>query len=141
MNVSCTAADRMLTVFEGSQARVRRQLRQVQTIYRRFGAISLGEGAGWSFEATKYDFPHIRDFLLDRNVTTDVSETSTVWSSISPLYRDTMKDLDSNILESGVQPWAGCHISHTYHCGASLYFTFGCVANSSRGTKWNNIFG
>ena len=115
----------MLTAFEGSRAEVARQLRQAQAVYRRFGAVSMGEGAGKSFEATKYDFPHIRDFLLDRDVTTDVSETSTVWSNILPLYRQTVALLRATILESGVRPWAGCHISHTYHCGASVYFTFG----------------
>ena len=115
----------MLTAFEGRQDGVSRQLRQVHAIYRRFGAISLGASSGRSFEATKYDFPHIRDFLLDRDVTTDVSETSTVWSNILPLYRETMSILRTSILETGVRPWAGCHISHTYQCGASVYFTFG----------------
>jgi alkyldihydroxyacetonephosphate synthase len=115
----------MLIAFEGRESEVARQLHQVQAIYRRFGAVSMGATAGKSFEATKYDFPHIRDFLLDRDVTTDVSETSTVWSNIVPLYKGTMDVLRANILESGVHPWAGCHISHTYQCGASVYFTFG----------------
>jgi alkyldihydroxyacetonephosphate synthase len=115
----------MLTAFEGTKTGVARQLRQVQGIYRRFGAIGMGATAGKSFEATKYDFPYIRDFLLDRDVTTDVSETSTVWSNIFPLYRETMTALRSSIGESGVRPWAGCHISHTYQSGASVYFTFG----------------
>jgi alkyldihydroxyacetonephosphate synthase len=115
----------MLTAFEGRRDVVARQLREVNAIYRKFGAVSLGENAGRSFEATKYDFPHIRDFLLDRDVTTDVSETSTVWSNILPLYRETMSVLRSNISQSGARPWAGCHISHTYQCGASVYFTFG----------------
>jgi len=115
----------MLIAFEGREDEVARRLRQVQAIYRRFGAISMGATAGKSFEATKYDFPHIRDFLLDRDVTTDVSESSTVWSNIVPLYKGTMDVLRAKILESGVRPWAGCHISHTYQCGASVYFTFG----------------
>ena len=115
----------MLTAFEGSQAGVLRQLRQVQAIYRRQGAVNLGAGAGKSFEGTKYDFPYIRDFLLDRDVTTDVSETSAVWKNILPLYRDTMAVLTARIQASGVHPWAGCHISHTYQSGASVYFTFG----------------
>jgi alkyldihydroxyacetonephosphate synthase len=115
----------MLTAYEGTSTAVARQLRQVQAIYRRFGAVSMGATAGKSFEATKYDFPHIRDFLLDRDVTTDVSETATVWSNIVPLYQATMAALRASISESRVQPWAGCHISHTYQSGASVYFTFG----------------
>ncbi len=115
----------MLTAFEGRNSDVSRQMRLVSAIYHRFGGISLGSGAGKSFEATKYDFPHIRDYLLERDVTSDVSETSTVWSNILPLYQATMKDLRDGILETGVPPFVGCHISHTYRSGASLYFTFG----------------
>lgn len=115
----------MLTAFEGTRIGVARQLSQVQAVYRRFGAVGMGAHAGHSFEATKYDFPHIRDFLLDRDVTTDVSETSTVWSNIIPLYREGMAALRASILESEVRPWVGCHISHTYQSGASVYFTFG----------------
>jgi alkyldihydroxyacetonephosphate synthase len=116
----------MLTTFEGSKAGAGRQRNEVNAIYRRFGAVDLGPSSGRSFESTKYDFPHIRDFLLDRAITTDVSETSTVWSNLVPLYRATTTTLRDTILESGVKPWVGCHVSHTYHCGASLYLTFGC---------------
>jgi alkyldihydroxyacetonephosphate synthase len=115
----------MLTAFEGRPRELSRRLQQAEAIYKKCGAVGLGAGAGNSFEATKYDFPHIRDFLLDRNVTTDVSETATVWSNIPTLYKDTTKVLRAEIGKTGVRPWAGCHISHTYMCGASLYFTFG----------------
>jgi alkyldihydroxyacetonephosphate synthase len=115
----------MLTAVEGNHARVAQLLQQVNRIYRSRGAVSLGANAGISFESTKFDFPHIRDFLLDRDVTTDVSETSTVWSNILPLYQDTIATICARIRESGVSPWAGCHISHTYQSGASVYFTFG----------------
>jgi alkyldihydroxyacetonephosphate synthase len=116
----------MLTTFEGSETRAARQRTEVNAIYRRFGAVDLGPSSGKSFESTKYDFPHIRDFLLDRGITSDVSETSTVWSNIPALYGATTTALRTAILESGVKPWVGCHISHTYHCGASLYLTFAC---------------
>lgn len=114
----------MLTAFEGTDRSVARQSREVHAIYRKCGAIGLGARAGKSFEATKYDFPYIRDYMLDRDVTADVSETSTVWSNLSPLYRETMGALNASISESRVQPWTGCHISHTYQSGASVYFTF-----------------
>jgi alkyldihydroxyacetonephosphate synthase len=116
----------MLTTFEGTRAGGDRQRNQVNAIYRRFGAFDLGSGSGKSFESTKYDFPHIRDFLLDRDITSDVSETSTVWSNLIPLYRATTTALRDAISESGVKPWVGCHISHSYRSGASLYLTFAC---------------
>jgi alkyldihydroxyacetonephosphate synthase len=116
----------MLTTFEGSNSVAARQHSRVTSIYRRFGGVDLGSGSGKSFESTKYDFPHIRDFLLDRGVTSDVSETSTVWSNLVPLYDATTTALRAAIAETGVRPWVGCHISHTYQCGASLYLTFAC---------------
>src|SRR5580698_9348642 len=116
----------MLSTFEGGKASAFRQRNQVNAIYRRFGAVDLGSGSGKSFESTKYDFPHIRDFLLDRGITSDVSETATVWSNIVPLYQATTAGLRAAIQESGVRPWVGCHISHTYQSGASLYLTFAC---------------
>ena len=115
----------MLAAFEGDKDDVARQLQRVEKIYRKFGGVSLGTSGGKSFEATKYDFPHIRDYLLEYDVTTDVSETATVWSNLMPLYRATMEAIRAGGAGSGVPTWAGCHISHTYHSGASLYFTFG----------------
>lgn len=122
----------MLAAFEGRRSEVARQLRRVDSIYRKFGGVDLGQGSGKSFEATKYDFPHIRDYMLERDVSTDVSETSTVWNNILPLYCATMESIRSGILATGVKPWAGCHISHTYHSGASLYFTFGLKQTPGR---------
>ena len=128
-----TRACLMLTTFEGSKAKVSRQHREVSALYRRFGAVDLGPSSGKSFESTKYQFPHIRDFLLDRGISSDVSETSTVWSNLVPLYRATTTALRTAILEgSEVQPWVGCHISHTYHSGASLYLTFACRQQQGR---------
>ncbi len=122
----------MLTAFEGTSAATDRHLNEVQAIYRRFGGVGMGRTAGRSFEATKYDFPYIRDFLLDRDVTTDVSETATVWSNILPLYRNTISALRASILESGVRPWTGCHVSHSYQTGTSVYFTFGFRQQAGR---------
>jgi alkyldihydroxyacetonephosphate synthase len=122
----------MLMAVEGTRENATRQLSQLDGIYRRFGGVNMGGNAGKSFEATKYDFPHIRDFLLDRNVTTDVSETATVWSNILPVYRDAISVLRKQIAESGARPWAGCHISHTYQSGASVYFTFGLRQQEGR---------
>jgi alkyldihydroxyacetonephosphate synthase len=40
------------------------------------------------------------------------------------LYQATTAELRAAIVNSGVRPWVGCHISHTYQTGASLYLTF-----------------
>jgi alkyldihydroxyacetonephosphate synthase len=117
----------MLTAFEGSTDDFKRQRKKVNSIYRRFGAVNLGTEPGKTFERGKYDFPYLRDYVMDRNIMADVSETATVWSNILPLYYKAYTAIDKAVRNTGYNPFLGCHISHTYHTGASLYFTFGCL--------------
>ncbi|OGU70301.1 MAG: hypothetical protein A2V93_11385 [Ignavibacteria bacterium RBG_16_34_14] len=119
----------LLTVFEGNKENFSEMKRKVNKIYKKHGAFNLGTEPGKAFEKGKYDFPYLRDYVMDRNVMADVSETSTVWSNLLPLYYSTMESIDKAMKYrfSGIKKgFLGCHISHTYHTGASLYFTFGC---------------
>ncbi|MCO6456379.1 MAG: FAD-binding oxidoreductase [Pirellulaceae bacterium] len=114
----------LLVKFEGTRRQIGRQRRLVNGIYRRYGAVSLGSEPGRAFERGKFDFPHLRDWLLDRGVYADVSETATVWSNLGPLYSAVMAELDRALHSTRCPGWTGCHVSHTYPSGASLYFTF-----------------
>jgi len=120
----------MLTAFEGTKTNYKQQKKMVNTIYKKHGGINLGTEPGKTFERGKYDFPYLRDYVMDRNIMADVSETATVWSNILPLYYKSYKAIEAAIRETGYKPFVGCHISHTYHTGASLYFTFGCLQKS-----------
>ncbi|MEZ4820148.1 MAG: FAD-linked oxidase C-terminal domain-containing protein [Bdellovibrionota bacterium] len=106
--------------------------KQVHAIYKKHGVLGLGQSPGRSFEKGKYDFPHIRDIVMDKNIMADVSETSTVWKHIMPLYDGTMQSIRQAIAKTGKQGFVGAHISHTYHTGASLYFTFACEQLAGR---------
>ena len=77
----------MLVSFEGSREVFERDRRRAGAIFRQLGAFGLGAAPGRAFQAGKFDFPHLRDFLWDRGVLTDVSETATVWSNILPVYQ------------------------------------------------------
>jgi len=116
----------MTTAYEGDYDTFHMQRRESAYIFRKHGGVCLGEGPGKSFQEAKYDFPHVRDYLMDRGVMGDVSETSTTWDNLMNLYTKTLANIDRAIRDTGVDPWVGCHISHNYHTGASLYFTFGC---------------
>ncbi len=107
-------------------------------IYRRFGGISLGPSAGKSFESTKYDFPHIRDYLLERGVTTDVSETSTVWSNILPLYHAAIRAIRDGVLgERGRTLGRLPYQSHLSLRRESLFHIW--FHAEAWDTKWNSI--
>lgn len=114
----------LLAAFEGSKHDFHQQKKKVNAIYQRFGGVNLGTKPGQAFEKGKYDFPYIRDFVMDYNIAADVSETSTVWSNVLPLYSKVRAAIIKAIESTGSKAWCGCHISHTYHTGASLYFTF-----------------
>ena len=116
----------MTTAYEGDYDTFHMQRRESNRVFRKYGGVNLGEGPGNSFKEAKYDFPHVRDYLMDRGVMGDVSETSTTWDNLHNLYTKTITNIQKAIRDTGVDPWVGCHISHNYHTGASLYFTFGC---------------
>jgi len=116
----------MLVAFEGNKKSVKRHRNQVNAIYKKFGAFPLGSKPGKSFEKGKYDFPYLRDYVMDYGLIADVSETSTSWSNLLPLYKSTRENILNAMKVTGAMPWCGCHVSHNYHSGASLYFTFAC---------------
>lgn len=81
----------------------------------RGGARPLGPKPGRAWERSRFAGPHLRDDLLDRGVLVETLETATTWSNLERLY-----DAVRGALE-GLH--VGCHVSHLYETGASLYFT------------------
>src|SRR5690606_37765537 len=95
-----------------------------EKVFSRHGAAGLGRGPGDSFAAGKYDFPYIRDFLLDHGVICDVAETAAPWAGLGALYNRGMTDIGAVLHRDGRPAWLGCHVSHTYPAGASMYFSY-----------------
>jgi alkyldihydroxyacetonephosphate synthase len=110
--------------FEGSAALVKRQRKLVAEVIKPFGGFCIGSSPGELYDQKKFDTPYIRDFLLDRGGIADVSETSAPWAKLEPLYDGVCAAARSAFDEVGVQGWIMCHLSHSYHSGACLYFTF-----------------
>ncbi len=110
--------------YEGGKAHVDRQKAIVKDIIGKHGGIVLGKGPGALYDQKKFDTPYIRDFLLDRGAIGDVSETAAPWSKLKPLYDNVMAAANRAYAELGVHGWIMCHLSHSYHSGACLYFTF-----------------
>jgi alkyldihydroxyacetonephosphate synthase len=117
----------MLVSHEGDDDRLDRERGRAMRIFKEFGAFQLGAAPGRAFQKGKFDFPHLRDFLWDRGVLCDVSETATVWSNVLTLHAASTRSIEAAITAHCRAGWVGCHISHTYHAGASLYFTFGML--------------
>jgi alkyldihydroxyacetonephosphate synthase len=110
--------------FEGSQRHVARERKAAGRIVKAHGGLCIGASPGALYDQKKFDTPYIRDFLLDRGVAADVSETATAWSHLVPVYDAVTAAARGAFAELGVQGYMLCHLSHSYHAGACLYFTF-----------------
>jgi alkyldihydroxyacetonephosphate synthase len=110
--------------YEGSTAHVAVQRRLVGRIVGRHGGLCIGRSPGALYDQKKFDTPYIRDYLLDRGALADVSETSAPWSALPRLYDEVMSNARGAFAELGVRGYVMCHLSHSYHAGACLYFTF-----------------
>ena len=97
----------------------------VKDIVGKHGGIVLGKGPGSLYDQKKFDTPYIRDFLLDRGAAGDVSETAAPWSKLHAAVRQRDRRRRTQAYaQIGVTGWIMCHLSHSYHSGACLYFTF-----------------
>jgi alkyldihydroxyacetonephosphate synthase len=110
--------------YEGSARHVKEQRRRAGEIVKRHGGLSIGSSPGELYDQKKFDTPYIRDFLLDRGALGDVSETAAPWSALGALYDRTMAAAKGAFAELGVTGYVMCHLSHSEHAGACLYFTF-----------------
>jgi alkyldihydroxyacetonephosphate synthase len=116
--------------YEGSEQHVAAQRRAVGKLVKRHGGLCIGAGPGALYDQKKFDIPYIRDYLLDRGAAGDVSETATTWSNLKPLYAAVTAAANDAFAQVGVRGYVMCHLSHSYHAGACLYFTFAFKASS-----------
>jgi alkyldihydroxyacetonephosphate synthase len=86
--------------------------------------VCIGRSPGELYDQKKFDTPYIRDFLLDHGILADVSETAAPWSRLSDVYAAVIAAARGAFDELGVPSYIMCHLSHSYHAGACLYFTF-----------------
>ena len=122
----------MVVKYESTPQAFNRIKNRVTAIYKKHRGVCLGAEPGRSFAKVKFDFPHLRDYVMDRSIMADVSETATTWDNLRTLHESGLADVEQAIKDTGVDAWVGCHLSHSYRTGASLYFTFGCLQREGR---------
>ena len=118
--------------YEGTRVHVLWQRRLVGRIVARHGGLCIGTSPGVLYDQKKFDTPYIRDYLLDRGALADVSETAAPWSSLGTLYDAVMASARAAFDVLRVPGYVMCHLSHSYHAGACLYFTFGFKPRDGR---------
>ncbi len=116
--------------YEGSADHVKRQRKIVGDIVSEHGGLCVGSSPGELYDQKKFDTPYIRDFLLDRGSLADVSETAAPWARLQSLYDGVIERANKAFEDLDVRSFIMCHMSHSYHSGACLYFTFAFVQSS-----------
>jgi len=118
--------------YEGSADHVAVQRKLTERIVKRHGGLGIGQSPGELYDQKKFDTPYIRDFLLDRGAPSDVSETSAPWGELQTVYDNVMAAGHAAFDQLGMRGYLMCHLSHSYHAGACLYFTFALNPSGTR---------
>jgi alkyldihydroxyacetonephosphate synthase len=113
--------------WEGTEDRVRAERDAALELLHEGGAVALGRTPGRAWERSRYHGPYLRDELMARGVLVDTLETAATWSTLHAVHREVGDALREHA------PIVGCHVSHLYATGASLYFTF--MARTRRGEE------
>lgn len=128
--------DHACLMIVGFEATTRGELaekrRRTLAVCREFGAVDLGKSVGASWFAGKYDYPYLRDVVMDRGGMVDVVETAATWDVLPGLYNELKESLHAHLRRGEFPGYVGCHLSHSYPAGACLYFTFAAQAESGR---------
>jgi len=111
----------LIAGWEGEPDDVSRRRTPAARRLRAAGALPLGRRPGGAWRASRFAAPHLRDALLDRGVLVETLETATSWSGLAALH-GSVRDALAGAL-GATPPIVGCHVSHLYPDGASLYFT------------------
>ena len=97
------------------------------------GAASAGASPAIRWTEERYGSPYLRDSLIEHRIMVDTVETATTWSNLERLHKAAREAILNAIWSSGVFGIVGCHVSHVYSEGASLYFTW--MAPQKRGEE------
>lgn len=122
----------LLLTFEGESARLLSgAVKHAVQLARRYGGRGLGGAPVKIFYQQRFELPYMRDELLNLGVLVETLETATRWSNLRHLYRSIQSAFDAAQARLGRPILRFCHVSHLYHDGASLYFTFLTVPQDS----------
>jgi alkyldihydroxyacetonephosphate synthase len=121
-----SAGGRCLAIlgFEGSERDVALSRAAASSVARRHGALRLGRRGGEAWRATRFGTPYLRDDLMSSGVLVETLETATSWTRLRDLHASVASAISRALHDCGTPGLVGCHVSHVYPTGASLYFTF-----------------
>lgn len=114
----------MILGLEGKRDEVEYLRSGILRLCRKLGGFHLGTSPGKQWYESRHDTAYFREQLINWGVMVDTIETATTWDNLLHLYGEVGNALRDVLEGEGRQSMAGCHVSHAYREGASLYYTF-----------------
>lgn len=87
-------------------------------------SVWVGKAGGRRWLKTRFDRPQLANALWKRGLTVDTLETSCTWESIEKLHSSVTSVFYKTIRETSSSGVIFAHLSHQYHSGSCIYFTF-----------------
>ncbi len=114
----------LLIGLEGGHRAIEREAAAIaHLLKKRGGRLLPGDRTGAHWEKNRFRLPYLRDDLMDRGILIDTLETATEWPKVPLLRKAVLDAIRETAVKEGTPILAGCHLSHAYATGASLYFT------------------
>lgn len=110
--------------FEGEAEEAQRRRARARQLMRNQGGLAVGRSPGEAWLHSRFTAPYLRDELITHGVIVETLETATRWSNLVSLRGKVGAAIAESLRACGTPGVVGCHVSHTYETGASLYFTF-----------------
>ncbi|MNR81980.1 putative FAD-linked oxidoreductase [compost metagenome] len=125
--------------YEGSQMDVVASWERAREVIREHEGLNVGSAPGASWLRHRFELPYLRDTMLDHGVMVDTFETSAPWSRLMDLYEGIRKATQDALERDAGRGSVMCHLSHAYHDGASLYFTFAARQTEDALAQWHAV--
>ncbi len=121
----------MICGWEGDADAIGQRRKAASRVLRAAGAVYATQRAGREWVASRFAGPYVRDALMDRGVMVETLETATSWTNLAALHGAVRAALPGLLV--------GCHVSHLYATGASLYFTVFGRAGDDPAAQWRSL--
>lgn len=109
----------ILLGLDGSKVDVAQNFAKIKPLIGKHKGLYAGTHLGEQWIHSRYNMPFLRNHVMENGIGVDTMETSTTYDRVLNLHKEGIASLEKSIPGS----IAMCHISHSYHEGACLYYT------------------
>ena len=116
----------LMMATEGKKKPAVLEAEAIKAVLRKSGGVLLpnpvSSAMGKAWKGERFRLPYLRDPMMNHGLFIDTPETAATWTKLDTLYSAVkMRFARDKMLSKFL---CGCHLSHAYPDGASLYFTF-----------------